>query len=395
MKKWMLALWVTITGAIAQDSLDAYIQQALEYCPHFKVHDAQEKQFQARARLAAVPRPIWVEGAYQPLPIQTRVGPQLVSAGVMFQFPFPGTFKAWSDYYQTVARAHHWMKQDRAAWIRQQVRSLYYQLWFVRQMQAVIDSQIALLRSQAQWLQSVLAGETRTTDLFRIEAEIEQLQAQRAFWRGKDTALQIGFNVLLGRSDTLAPITMPQQIGLPPDTLTLLSEVSRHPRIEAVRMEYQALEDKKRAIQRKNMPTLGFGARYIWIGQGPDALMFPSVRLIIPFPSQTKYELLENQYEQEAVAAQMMLVEDDLVSALAQAWQSFQAARQAFEDYARAVEALQKSRALIWQWYLSGKRSLTDVLDVERQILTYQTMQWQAWNTAWQAYTQVLYYLNR
>ena len=121
-----------VTMVSAQEELEGYLQTAAENNPGLK---ARFNEYMAALEIApqvsTLPDP-QVAFAYFISPVETRVGPQQFRMSTSQMFPWFGTLKAKENVAIQSARAKYEVFLEAKSRLFNEVRSIYYNLYFNR-----------------------------------------------------------------------------------------------------------------------------------------------------------------------------------------------------------------------------------------------------------------------
>ena len=189
---------------------------------------------------------------------------------------------------------------------------------------------------------------------------------------------EAAFNTLLNQS-LATPISVPDSLERLPlswsDSMALDSVISNNPMLTMLEAEGNAYRAKAEMDKKMSYPMLGIGLQYSLIGKKPENgkdMFMPMLKISLPIfrkkynaqqreskhywkSSELKYENTMNQLQAEYIRITQQL-----------------------EDAARKIDLYQKqydlslaTYQLIVREFSTGRTTLTDVIQVERQMLDY------------------------
>lgn len=225
------------------------------------------------------------------------------------------------------------------------------------------------------------------SNVLRIDLELNELANEEQAVLSQLTSTMAKFNALLNRSAN-TEIALPDTIARLPftlndDTALLETILRQNPMLGMANAEAAAYEAKQRMDKRMGMPMIGIGVQYSVISKrmamgiptsemnGKDMLM-PMLSLTIPL-YRNKYRAQQNESRLMRQAAT-----DKYQSAMNNLTAEYVSLREQWADAQRKVtlyEQQQQLALVTYQLALSefaaGTGSITNVLDVERQLLDY------------------------
>ena len=226
------------------------------------------------------------------------------------------------------------------------------------------------------------------SDVLRIQMEKVELENTLASLLSQRKTAEAAFNTLLNQS-LATPISVPDSLERLPlswsESMALDNVISNNPMLTMLEAEGNAYRAKAEMDKKMSYPMLGIGLQYSLIGKKPEDMsmgsmsgmngkdMFmPMLKISLPIfrkkynaqqreskhywkSSELKYENTMNQLQAEYIRITQQL-----------------------EDAARKIDLYQKqydlslaTYQLIVREFSTGSTTLTDVIQVERQMLNY------------------------
>lgn len=226
------------------------------------------------------------------------------------------------------------------------------------------------------------------SDVLRIQMEKVELENTLASLLSQRKTAEAAFNTLLNQS-LATPISVPDSLERLPlswsESMALDNVISNNPMLTMLEAEGNAYRAKAEMDKKMSYPMLGIGLQYSLIGKKPEDMsmgsmsgmngkdMFmPMLKISLPIfrkkynaqqreskhywkSSELKYENTMNQLQAEYIRITQQL-----------------------EDAARKIDLYQKqydlslaTYQLIVREFSTGRTTLTDVIQVERQMLDY------------------------
>lgn len=223
------------------------------------------------------------------------------------------------------------------------------------------------------------------SDVLRIQMERAELEDELENLRSARTVAEAQFNALLNRSPE-APVTVPdsleQRIFQIDEKMLMDSIFSHNPMITMIEAEAEAYRAKAKMDRRMSYPMIGIGLQYSLINKmdhpigmadmnGKDMVM-PMVKISLPL-FRRKYNAQQRESRNYWKASEYK--RDNVQNQLQAEYINY---RQQLEDAGRKVSLYTRQYALslsTWQLmvreFSAGRQSLTDVIQVERQMLDY------------------------
>ena len=396
------------------DSLGYYLELAARNNPQinadFSLYKASlEKVPQA----GAYPDPELEIGFFLK-PMEILSGKQIADFTLMQMFPWFGTRKAARNEATEMARMAYEQFRNSRNNLYYEVKSQWYQLCNISEQYKNTQANLRLLDQLEQLalnrfsapsakaggssvLPSPVSSAPSTppavsgggmSGVLRIQMEKVELENTLASLLSQRKTAEAAFNTLLNQS-LATPISVPDSLERLPlswsESMALDSVISNNPMLTMLEAEGNAYRAKAEMDKKMSYPMLGIGLQYSLIGKKPEDMsmgsmsgmngkdMFmPMLKISLPIfrkkynaqqreskhywkSSELKYENTMNQLQAEYIRITQQL-----------------------EDAARKIDLYQKqydlslaTYQLIVREFSTGRTTLTDVIQVERQMLDY------------------------
>ncbi|MDT8393255.1 MAG: TolC family protein [Bacteroidales bacterium] len=374
-------------ATFAQDMLIPYLETAARNNPGLKARFNEYMASLERVdQVGVLPDPQIAFG-YFIEPVETRNGPQQFKISLNQMFPWFGSLGAREDVAASRARAAYAVFEDHKAGLYFEVKSTYYDLYFLNKGIDIIHSNIRILESfRALALNKLEAGKGSGTDPVRVEMELADLENDLAVLRDRLSIYKLRFNNLLNidaNSDILLPDSLWSD-DLPYSRQDIMDSM-RLKNYELERLDHliASYREDEQVAKKAGMPSISLGVDYISIGKtdnsmiepamnGRDAILFPKIGISIPL-YRKKYTAMANEalYMQKASAGR----KEDKVNALEV---SLERAYYEYEDSRRRITLFQKQKDLARQAmdmlqseYASQGKNFEEILRMERRLLKY------------------------
>ncbi|MCR9098929.1 MAG: TolC family protein [bacterium] len=386
--KWEKILFVVLSCGLSAPALaqplPELIDSALLRQPELM---ALEKEYQAaleRApQVSQLPNPEVGVGGF-PLPVETRLGPQLLRLGATQGFPWPGTLPGRAELENTKARAVYEQIAARALELRYELEQAYYQLYAIEKRQEILRRNLPLLVSlESTALAKVESGKASTADVLRVQIRQEELEQELAILQREALKPLAILNRLLQRP----PATDVRMAGeLPPARLpfrqdSLLAAIRRtHPKLRQLDWQQEAARQAMRLNELDGKPSFGLGADYIFVGPRNDANLNANGRDIVQLRASVSLPIYREKFEAKEREEQLKIaaLEDrkqDLnarfEAAVAQAYADFETAQLRLELYARQRRLTQSAIDILQEAYSAQGRSFDELLRLESELIEY------------------------
>ncbi|BEG99216.1 TolC family protein [Bacteroides sedimenti] len=231
------------------------------------------------------------------------------------------------------------------------------------------------------------------SDVLRIQIERAELENTLETTQSQYTATLASFNALLGRSSATAviiPDSLMQKPFIANDSAAWVTVVAQNPMLAMWKAESASYEAKGEMAKKMGYPMIGIGVEYMINGKKPvdmnsmstmdnmngmDMIM-PMVKFTLPiYRKKYKAQIKESKLMKQSAELQYQNIQNELEA-------SFVAINLRIVDASRKMALYQKQRLLtqttlelMLREFAASSVSLTDVLQVQRELLGYSLKQ--------------------
>lgn len=230
------------------------------------------------------------------------------------------------------------------------------------------------------------------SDVLRIQMERAELEDNLTSIRSARSVAEARFNALLNRPFDVSvriPDSLEQRFYKVDEQRLLDSIFTRNPMITMIEAEGDAYRAKARMDRRMSYPMIGVGLQYSMFNKVSDPMGMPDMNgkdMIMPM-LKISLPLFRGKYKAQQRESQNYWMASELKrgNVQNQLQAEYVDVRRQLDDAARKVELYKRQYALslsTWQLVIrefsAGRQSLTDVIQVERQMLDYKLKQSEA-----------------
>lgn len=394
----VILLLLAITPAFAQtaDSLSVYLQLAAGNNPQIQSDFALYKASLEKVPQAGAFADPELEIGFFLKPMEILGGKQVADFTLMQMFPWFGTRKAARNEATEMARMAYEKFRDSRNNLYYEVRSQWYQLCNLNEQakntQENINllvqlEQLALNRFAAPSARGTTYASGGMSDVLRIQLECAELENTLSTLKSTRKAAEARFNTLLNRqldtpvsvADSLEPLSFHVDDAAHIDSIT-----TRNPMLTMLEAEANAYRAKAVMDKKMSLPMFGIGLQYALIGKTPETAMgamsdmngkdmfMPMLKISLPI-FRRKYNAQQRESQHYWRSSELKYE-----NTLNQLQAEYINTRQELDNALRSIELYKKQQALshsAWQLmvreFSAGTASLTDVIQVERQIRDY------------------------
>ena len=223
------------------------------------------------------------------------------------------------------------------------------------------------------------------SDVLRIQIEKAELQNNLELIVSNRTAAEARFNALLNRRQDMrvaVPDSLQQLHLLIDDQAMTDSIIIANPMLSMLEAEANAYRAKAEMDKKMSYPMFGIGLQYSLVGKSNNSMVMdnmngmdmvmPMFKISIPI-FRKKYQAQQKESRHYRQASELKYE-----NTLNQLQSEYQTVKQQLADASRKIALYQKQQELslsTWQLivreFSAGTTSLTDVIQVERQLLDY------------------------
>jgi len=381
----VLLIFTTIgVGSASAQSLDTLIYYAVEENLELKILEKEYLAALEKApQVSELPDPEIGVGVF-PLPVETRVGPQILRVGATQMFPWKGLLSGKKDLELAKAKALYERIGARALDLSFQIEQAYFQLYEIEQSQTIIQRNLALLESLEQLaLAKVESGKASVADVLRVQLKIEELKQEVIILETAKSKPTISINQLLNRP-LETPIVTTDNLDfaiLPFDKNSLAATIeSNHPMLRIFELQQDISKQAIALNGLSSKPSFGVGLDYIMVNKRSDAEPVKNGRDIIQIRGSMKIPLFKKKYEAKEREEQMKIeslnykkekVLKQYLAVIEKAYADFQTAQLRMNLYEKQMEITRAAINILETTYSINGSSFDELLRMEKELIEY------------------------
>jgi len=376
----MLALTANV---YAQNELNPYLETAAANNPGLKVKfNEYMAALEKVPQVGALPDPTVAFG-YFIQPVETRVGPQQAKISASQMFPWFGTLSSRENSVEALAKAKYEIFKEAKSKLFYDVKSTYYNLYFIHQAIDITNKNIDILASFKGLANiKVESGSASSVDAYRVQMEINDLENQLALLKDNAQVLSVKFNSFLN-VDVNSNVQIAEkltEVSLLDKRSALDSVLINNNTLAAFDYQIEDLQYQQKTASKEGLPQFNIGFDYTFIGEGSstasnagqDAFMFPKVGITVPlYRKKYKAKAQEVIYLQEAKTNEKFDKENTLTVLFESVWKDYQDALRRTSLYQEQEELAEKSLSILESEYATSNMNFEEILRMERKLLKY------------------------
>ncbi|MDF1674660.1 MAG: TolC family protein [Vicingaceae bacterium] len=381
-----IILGLFLNSIHAQSELDNYLKLGAENNPGLKAKFSEyNAALEKVPQVGSLPDPT-ISFGYFITPVETRVGPQQAKFGVMQMFPWFGTLGAKEDVVIQQAKAKYEAFEETKSKLFFDIKSAYYNLYFVQKGIAITRENIAILNTFQQLaLIKVETGKSSVVDEMRVEMEKNELENQLAYLLDTKWVLEVNFNKLLNQPIETS-IIIPDDLwdeNLAYSKEILLDSISnQNHMIKQLDFKMASFQKQEIAAHKMGGPKISIGMDYILIGNsdnpmvgnesGKDAILFPKIGITVPlYRKKYKAMIREASLNIEATQFQKEDKQNQLTILFEKGHKEYKDGERRITLFQKQLKLAEKSLAILLTAYSNNGENFEEVLRMERKVLKY------------------------
>lgn len=410
LKSYIILLAGLITGfnsAIAQEKgLDEYLVFAAKNNPEIKsAYTNFEAALQKAPQVSALPDPTLTISAFGQM-METRLGAQEARFNLMQMFPWFGKLKAQKTTAELMAEARFQKYLLTREKLFLEIRNAYAEMYAISEEIRLKEKNLSILDSYRKLaLNRFEAGNSPMVNVVKVDIEREEAHTAIELMKEELATLKRQFNYLLNREPG-ASVSTPGNLEIPEvEALLLKVEDLRfedHPEAEMLERERLAFENERLVAKKAGMPMLGLGVDYTVISNrtdanpvdnGQDAFM-PMFSISLPvFRKKYDARIEEARLNASAVKDDRAGVLNDLKSEYEMTIYNFKKANRLIELYDKQMASSGQANKLLISGFSNAESDFEEVLQMNQDILMFQTQQLVARTQAYKAAAKLQFLL--
>lgn len=365
-------------------SLDSLVTQAVENNLELKV---LEKEYYAALekapQVSELSDPEVGVGVF-PLPVETRLGAQILRVGATQMFPWKGLLAGKKDLELAKAKALFEGIAARALDLSYQVEQAYFQLYEIEKSQSIIRRNLTILQTLEELaLTKVESGKASAADVLRVQLKIEELNQELKILETAETKPIAAINQLLNRP-LETPIVITDSFAfaiIPFDKNSLAASIeANHPMLRMFELQQDISRQAIALNELNKKPAFGVGLDYIMVNKRSDADPAKNGRDIIQLRGSVKIPLFKKKYEakereeklkMEALTHRKADVLSRFLVAIEKSYTDFKTAQLKMNLYERQIEITQTVINILETNYSTSGNNFDELLRLEKELIDY------------------------
>ena len=334
-------------------------------------------------QVSQLPDPEVGLGAF-PLPVETRLGPQIIRIGATQMLPWKGILDSKKELELAKAKTLYERIGASTLDLSYQIKQAWYSLYEIEQSQAIIQQNLGILESLDRLaLAKIESGKATGADVLRVQLKIEELKQELAILETAKAKPISTINQLLNR-DLVTPITITDSLSfaqLPFQKDSLATNIrTTHPMIRMFALQQEVAQKALELNKLDGKPSFGVGLDYIMVNKRGDTDPAKNGRDIVQLRGSVKIPLFRKKYEakereQELVIATLEDKKEDLVSRfmamIDKAYTDYEIAQLRANLYEKQITITQSAINILESNYSAKGIGFDELLRLEKELIDY------------------------
>ncbi|MFT7451349.1 MAG: Cu(I)/Ag(I) efflux system membrane protein CusA/SilA [Patescibacteria group bacterium] len=378
-----LAASIGASSVIAQP-LDTLISTAIDENLELKILEKEYLTALERApQVSQRPDPEVGLGVF-PLPVETRLGAQILRVGATHMLPWKGLLDGKKNLEIAKAKALYERIGASALNVSFQIKQAYFLLYEIEKSQSIISRNLELLEALNQLaLAKVESGKATAADVLRVQLKTEELNQELSILEVTKVKPTATINQLLNRS-IQTPVIIKDSLSfaiIPFDKTTLIANVeANHPMLRMFELQQEVAQQAIKLNDLNNKPTFGVGLDYMMVNKRNDAEPAHNGRDIVQVRASVKIPLYKKKYEakEREENLKIAVLTDRKVAmlnrfdaAIEQAYAAYQIARLRSDLYQRQIEITKAAINILQTNYSTMGIGFDELLQLEKELIEY------------------------
>ncbi len=348
------------------------------------IDNAYQVALQKAPQVNQFPNTVLGVGGF-PLPVQTRVGPQIVRLSATQMFPQFGVLGDKVAVENSKAKVILQQVDVKALQIAYDIKQNYYQLYELRNSQQIIQKNMDLLNSLERLAEAkIRSGKSSAADVVRIQLTKEKINQKLAILKSNETIPLIRLNELLERPlDTEIEINQRFDLAkLNYNKETILTNISeKNPSLIHLALQQEVSKKAIELNQSNKKPSFGVGMDYILVANRKDVEIAQNgrdilqVRASVSFPIQKKKFSAKEEEEKlkiEGLELQKANLLSEYEAQIAAGFAQHQMAEIEMQSLQKQITLTQSAIKILLAEYAAKGKNFDELLQLEMDLITYE-----------------------
>ncbi len=326
-----------------------------------------------------------------PLPVETRLGPQVVRLSAAQMFPWFGSLDRKKELELSKAKAIFERMAARSLDLSFEIKKAYIRLYEIQQSQSIVQQNIIILEALERLaLAKVESGKSSIADVLRVQLKTQELKNELEILEAAKTNPQVEINQLLNRP-LESRIIIRDDLSF--NQLVFKKEVilsniqANHPMLKMFALQQEVSRQAIEVNKLNGKPSFGAGLDYIFVNSRTDAAPLGNGRDIVQVKAIVKIPLYRKGFEAKE-REENLIIESlnnrkaELLSRFSaeieKAYASHENARLKYELFEKQIELTETAIDILESEYSTKGDNFDELLRLEKELIDYDLKKLQA-----------------
>ena len=319
-----------------------------------------------------------------PLPVETRLGSQILRLSATQMFPWFGTLDSKKELELIKARSLLERTSARKLNLEYEVKQAYYQLYKIEQSQLILKRNIRILEALKRIaLSKVESGNASAADVIRVQLKLEEMMEELDILDTSRRFPTVEINQILNRAldqevKTLDSLSFAQNPKLN-QTLALDSLVN-HPMLRMFEIQQEISKHSISLNEMDSKPTFGVGMDYIMVDARNDAIPDGNGKDILQLRASIKIPIYKKKYGAKEREENLKILGLDYQKAdaiskfktiIEKAIASYETAEKKINLYNKQIQLTESAIRILKTSYSTSGHGFDELLRLENELINY------------------------
>lgn len=319
-----------------------------------------------------------------PLPVETRLGPQVLRIGATQMFPWKGLLSGKKNLELAKSEALYERVNIKILEIRYALEQAYFELYEIEKTQEILRRNLVIFSGlENMALAKVESGKSSAVDVLRVQLKTKELLQEIEILENSKAKPRVTINQLLQRNLDI-PIDVVDTLEFAKVLLSkeeMLKNIeANHPTLKMFELEKEVSQQAIELNKLNNKPLFGVGLDYIMVNKRNDAEPQKNGRDIIQIRGSIKIPLYKKKYEAKEKEESLKINaleyrKSDLVNHFSAIIEKgiidFENARLRLELYQEQIKITKSALNILETNYSVKGSNFEELLRLEKELIEY------------------------
>ncbi len=381
---YLILLILGVSSMLSGQTMNALVKIALEENLQLKTADLEYQAAWTKPdQVSQLPDPELSLGAFI-LPVETRLGAQLLRIGASQMLPQKGLLNAQRELAIAEAKTIYSYREASTYDLVYQVKKAYLSLYELKESQRILNRNIDLFKSLERFaITKVASGQATAADALRAQLRVKALEQQIITLKGEEVQPQSDLNHYLNQdyNNKFFLLEKLELAQLPyAEEALLASFTDDHPLLVAFQQQENIVDQRMLVNEKRNQPAFGLGLDYFLVNGRTDADPTNNGRDIIQVRGSVKIPLHQQRYlaknEEEKIKKEILQnqkadLKHEMATQLKKAFADYQTAITQYALYEEQIVIVKAALNILQSEYSNTGKKFDELLALQKDLFDY------------------------